>query len=794
MRSLSSKKTLPHSPFVNAKWIWPDSHSWDLHNSYALFRKKFEFGKVPSRAPLFITADQSYQLFLNGKFVGRGPARGFQSHWPFDEIDVRAYLKKGLNTIAIRAYNPGFSNFQYLTQGYAGLLVAARWGKVEIHSNDTWKSIRQASVDADTVPVSLQLFSQEHIDLRKEIGDWIVSDYDDSQWIAPAQAAWNTAPWFTLEPRNTPMLTEREIEPAALIGINEGTSAKGYEHVRDVVGLRYREDRSHRPASSEFRPLAVAATGKGRFRSYLFDFGKTTVGNLILEIQGAGGGEIIDTYHTETTELATLTPDLVIPVHCRTAFGDRLICRPGHLSHRFYHFYGFRYLCVTVRDARSDFQLGLKLSWLGYPLERKGAFQSSDADLDRIWESCAWTQQCCSLDAYVDTPWREQAQWWGDARVQAWNTFHLSGDTRLFRRGIGQIAAQTTPDGVTYGHAPTMAHGCILPDFTLIWMLTLWDYYWQTGSTEPLRTHHATIQNALKYFREHTDPCLGLVTYDDRFWLFLDWCDLFKDGASTVYNLWLLIALDKLALLYRAAKLPEEASPLEAWAKKLRVALRRLINQDGFMRDGIDRKGKIVGTTSIHSQTLALMANLEGLESEAAIQTIFLPYLRGEIQPKIVPSSYWITYIFAAVIERGYGQLVVDFIKNHWLAMAEHGTTWETFDARRGDASFSHAWSAHPLYHLMQTVGGITQTGVGWSKITFRPVFHGSFGATVIPSPLGLIRAEWKKVKNKVEVKLRIPDGVNVRVELPGRPAAKVRKGGKWSVALPEPGQGRVPK
>ncbi len=53
---------------------------------------------------------------------------------------------------------------------------------------------------------------------------------------------------------------------------------------------------------------------------------------------------------------------------------------------------------------------------------------------------------------------------------------------------------------------PRVKHSCILPDFTLIWMLTLWDYYWQTGSTEPLLTHHTTVQNALNYFRAHTGP------------------------------------------------------------------------------------------------------------------------------------------------------------------------------------------------------------------------------------------------------------------------------------------------
>ena len=409
----------------------------------------------------------------------------------------------------------------------------------------------------------------------------------------------------------------------------------------------------HRATQKGFAPLEVKATGKGRFRSYLFDFGKTVVGSLTFEVEGARGGEIVDTYHTETIDTETLTPDQVIPTHCRMAFGDRLICKAGDFTHPFFHFYGFRFLCVTVRDAEKDFQLRLKLNWVGYPLERKGVFESSDHDLERIWETCAWTQQCCSLDAYVDTPWREQAQWWGDARVQAWNTFYFAGDARLFRRGIAQIAGQTTSDGVTYGHAPTMAHNCILPDFTLIWMLTLWDYYWQTGSTEALTTHHATVQKALDYFREHTDPKTGLAIHDDRYWLFLDWTEIFKDGAPSVYNLWLVITLEKLALLYRKAKLPREAAPLEAWARKVRMALGRLVNKQGLMRDGIDRKGKIVETTSIHAQTLALMADLKGVDAKAALDGVLMPYIREEIKPKVTPSSYWITYVFSMLIERG---------------------------------------------------------------------------------------------------------------------------------------------
>jgi hypothetical protein len=788
MKSISLKKSAAASPesrlFSRSHWIWPINQHWDIANSYALFRRTFDLGKIPPKALLFITADQSYRLFVNGRFVGRGPARGFQSHWPYDEIDLQPFLQKGRNVLAIRAHHPGRSTFQYLTQGFAGLLVALRLGKMEIVSDMSWKSIRQTNACRDTIPASLQLFNQEHIDLQNTVGDWTAVDFDDADWSAPARSPWNAAPWFSLEPRGIPNLWEKEVVPPRLIGVNQGKNAEGYGDCRDVVALRHREDRSHQPAQASGDSITVTASGRGEFRSYLFDFGKTMIGHLALTIDGAAGGEIVDTHFAETIDAATLTPDLVIPWHCRVALGDRLVCRAGRFHHHFYHHYGFRYLTLTVRDATADFKIAPRLQAMGYPLERKGSFASSDEGLNKIWETCAWTQQVCSLDAYVDTPWREQAQWWGDARVQCCNTFHLSGDARLMRRGIAQIAAQTTPDGVTYGHSPTMAHECVLPDFTLIWFLTLWDHYWQTGSTEALTTHHDTVQKALAYFRQWTNPRTGLLTYDERFWLFLDWTDLEKKGSSSVYNLWLLIALEKLAPLYRQAKQPGEAAKLATWAGHLRRALARLVNPQGLMQDGIDERGKILRETGIHAQTLALIAGLKGVDETAILKKILRPYLAGKSQPKARPSAYWITYLFTVLAERNLGAEVVAYIKKEWAPMAEHGTTWEKFNPVRGEDSFSHAWSAHPIYHLMQIIGGIVQTAPAWKEIRYRPDFIGEHQETVVPSPNGPIVSRWRKNKSEIHVQLKLPPGVHARVELPGLAARRISGQGDWRIPL----------
>jgi len=69
----------------------------ELVNCFAEFRKEFDLASVPRAAPFAITADQHYRLWVNGSFVCRGPARGYQRSWPVDEVDLAPFLKRGRN-------------------------------------------------------------------------------------------------------------------------------------------------------------------------------------------------------------------------------------------------------------------------------------------------------------------------------------------------------------------------------------------------------------------------------------------------------------------------------------------------------------------------------------------------------------------------------------------------------------------------------------------------------------------------------------------------------------------------
>nr|AIA92424.1 CAZy families GH78 protein [uncultured Candidatus Solibacter sp.] len=83
---------------LNAKWqaFWiacPDNNA----TGYGVyhFRKEFDVGELPSVLLINVSADNRYRLFVNGKAVGMGPARGDLLHWYYETIDIAAFLKTG---------------------------------------------------------------------------------------------------------------------------------------------------------------------------------------------------------------------------------------------------------------------------------------------------------------------------------------------------------------------------------------------------------------------------------------------------------------------------------------------------------------------------------------------------------------------------------------------------------------------------------------------------------------------------------------------------------------------------
>lgn len=106
------------SNWNNSKWIWNTETS--SNNSWSAFRKTFFLNDLSfNKAIANIAVDSKFWLYVNGEMVvfeggvASGPSQAGEwkrkekitpaNTW-YEKIDIKPYLKKGKNTIAILAW------------------------------------------------------------------------------------------------------------------------------------------------------------------------------------------------------------------------------------------------------------------------------------------------------------------------------------------------------------------------------------------------------------------------------------------------------------------------------------------------------------------------------------------------------------------------------------------------------------------------------------------------------------------------------------------------------------------
>jgi hypothetical protein len=78
----------------SAQWIAPPNTSLKDFGVFH-FRKTFSLESKPEKFIIHVSADNRYRLFVNGKSVGVGPARGDLANWNFETLDIAKDLVVG---------------------------------------------------------------------------------------------------------------------------------------------------------------------------------------------------------------------------------------------------------------------------------------------------------------------------------------------------------------------------------------------------------------------------------------------------------------------------------------------------------------------------------------------------------------------------------------------------------------------------------------------------------------------------------------------------------------------------
>ena len=197
---------------TEAPWISFPSANVSDYGVYH-FRKGFEINDLPQKLIIHVSADNRYNLFVNGQRVCYGPAKGDLSTYKYDVIDIAPFLQEGLNQLAALVYNGGKDKpLSFLSVQTAFYLKAEDKEYGILNTESSWKVYKNRAVQ----PVSY------HEMLRKERwfngfyacgpGDEVQGDlypwgweeisYDDSKWALAEVLSFDGKPPWNLVPRN----------------------------------------------------------------------------------------------------------------------------------------------------------------------------------------------------------------------------------------------------------------------------------------------------------------------------------------------------------------------------------------------------------------------------------------------------------------------------------------------------------------------------------------------------------------------------------------------------------------
>ncbi len=171
-------------------WSRPEGSG---RNEHCYFRRTFVLQKRPA-GPAFIHlfADTRYRLYVNGHDAAVGPARFKAVAPPYDRVEVGAWLRAGVNCIAVHVNCFAWGTF-YTDPGCGGLSLwcsfAGRDGAAPISTRDVWKVCAATGHNPDTLIMSFALGMMEDQDTRREPRDWMLPEFDDRDWADAAPIA-----------------------------------------------------------------------------------------------------------------------------------------------------------------------------------------------------------------------------------------------------------------------------------------------------------------------------------------------------------------------------------------------------------------------------------------------------------------------------------------------------------------------------------------------------------------------------------------------------------------------------
>lgn len=703
----------------------------EIRNVHTFYRHKEKITQRYKKAVMRVTADDSARIYINGKPVAMGPAQSLPCRYYYQIHDVTE-LVNGAEELMICAhvYYFGRTAHPYISaDNLEGLLFEIELTKEDgskeyIISDASWKCRICDAIKGSRLYGYNTQYSED-ISMPDYPKDWLENDFDDSDWEKVCVRGTPYPMHYTFYPQPTP--------PAEL-------------QVR--------------------KPAEVREISAGR---YVFDFGTEIVGTANLRLKGNKGDKVFVRYGEELNEDGTVRWN--IRAGCQ--YEDTVILSGVSDYVEFFDYKGFRYMEL---EGIGEYEPGmLTVLSMSYPFKAVGKMSCSDSLFENIWKICENGVHWGTQDTYVDCPTREKGGFTGDAFITAFSHLRITGDTRIFKKFLYDIATSLRMDSSMTDVVPSYVTGGY-SDYTLLIPTLFERYYDETGDIDTVKeliyvidalceiasgweNEDGLIQNPRSPISPRTD--LTLIDWPPNLRGDFDFEGAHENGCSVTSILYY-------GFLNSASKLYEICRDLKnkELCEKKKSALNDAIMTKLYRPEkGLFADHSGTDHCSLHSNVPALCAGPALPEGAAEAITELI------CEKGLHCGVYFAYFVIRGLYNLGEYEKAWELLTNKseysWYSMVECGATtcmevWKP--DMKWNTSFCHPWSSSPVIFWAEEICGIKPGCPGWKTVNISPRIPKDLksGSVTVPVPhegrsRGVIKMSFERRDGEIFYDISVP-------------------------------------
>lgn len=710
-----------------------------------------------------VSADERYELFVDGVRIGRGSERGDANNWFYETYDIA--LSEGEHVIVARVWSlAGSAPYAQMTVS-PGFIFSTEGKFIELLGTGVaqWETKKLAGYEF-TNP-SPAWGTGANLAVHGDSFSWGFETGDGDGWAPVVDGANGCngfirnefGPVHLMMPATLPPMLEQEV------------CAGSVRFVADVpaVDTRPIAVRQKNNLTSELDSWNLIH-GKGSItvppntkRRAIIDLENYYCAYPEIMATGGRGGSIrvlwAESLYEKSDGGAKGNRNEIDGKHF-WGVGDTFF-PDGGANRRFDTLWwqAGRYVEVLVQTADEPLTIdSFRLRETHYPADMQSRFASSEPRLERVTPIMLRGLQMCSHETYMDCPYYEQLQYVGDTRLEVLTTYAVTRDDRLPRKALRMFDVSRRISGITQSRYPSRVTQ-IIPPFSLWWVGMVYDYsIWRDGP-DYVRGLMPGVRAVLDCFRGYLNSD-GLVESPNG-WNYMDWVPGWgvgmppqaDRGVSGVINWQFVLALAM------AAELEEQVGEFELAARSRRHASELASRLSAAFWDDSRRlyaDDLSKQHFSEHAQCLAILSGQlnEDRKFDTAHSLVSDPDLART-------TIYFTHYLFETYRVLGRMDKLFERLKL-WFDLETNGfkTTFEEPEPSRSDC---HAWGAHPIYHYFATILGIRPASPGFRTVRIEPQLGPLTGARgVLVHPAGEISVDFAIDGGRLTGSATLPEGV----------------------------------